>query len=240
MKVFLCGPGIDSSSYKVRETIKTELTRIPNVSVFYGEEITSHTVRVGRTNLQTIEAKFATQTDFTILILNSPGAFAELGTFTMIPDIRARLFVFVPSQYYGSRSYIARGPLSLLAESHVQNISYFDMEVSPSSISELFFPVSLAKYARQLGGPEYDQIVLAPSRKQSQYAYERFISEYREQYSEVVCYMSILTNGKPSFIELVRIAKLPPKTITKSLSRLFRGGKIIKNKLGRYQATSSR
>ncbi len=192
-------------------------------------------VKTTRTNLQTIEARFATQSDFTILILNSPGAFAELGTFSMIPDIKSRLFVFVPMQFYGAKSYIARGPLSLLAESHVQNIYYYDSSVQIYSAAELFFPVSLSKIARQLSGPEYVEIALR-SRSVSSFVYETFIAEYRTRYFDIICYMAVLTADNPTFIDLVTSTKLPARTISSSLSRLFSSSRIKKNKLGQYFA----
>lgn len=95
--VFLCGPGYGGENFSVREYIRTSLTEIDNVSVHYGEEIEKiSSFRRAKKDLQTLEAEFAHTVDFTLLMLESPGSMAELGTFSMIPNICSRLVVLVP------------------------------------------------------------------------------------------------------------------------------------------------
>ena len=124
LQVFLCGPGFDSHRFNFREKIRNFLHQYPNVSAVLGEELdpTKHRLKPG--DLQTVEATYAHSVDFTILLLESFGSIAELGSFSMMPDLRPRLFVMVPGRFFSSESYIARGPLRVHQRAHASAISF--------------------------------------------------------------------------------------------------------------------
>ncbi|MGE0667677.1 MAG: hypothetical protein AB7O49_14060 [Sphingomonadales bacterium] len=102
LNVFLCGPGYGTEAHTLRSAVRDMLTGYKNVRVTYGEEIDPDELRVStRMDLQTLESSFAHNVDFTVLMLDSPGAMAELGTFSMIDNVRPRLYILVSSMFFG-------------------------------------------------------------------------------------------------------------------------------------------
>ncbi len=156
LNIFLCGPGRSSEGFQLRQHIKELLEKNYQATVSFGEELIDKKFRhTKRVDLQTLEAQFAHVTDFTILLLESPGAIAELGTFSMIENIRARLFVVVPTRFFGAESYIARGPLSLISSFSANNIIYYDLKKMAGVDSALKFPVALYKFVKSEDGSAY-------------------------------------------------------------------------------------
>src|SRR5580700_188772 len=80
LKVFICGPGDEARGFALRKSVQSYVSRIPECKTVFGEEITSKSISVRRADLQTLESKLAQSVDFTILLLESPGSIAELGT----------------------------------------------------------------------------------------------------------------------------------------------------------------
>ena len=230
IQIFFCGPGIGTEGYHFRENIRRLIDGLPKVSITYGEEI--DTVRLGypKADLQTTEARFAHSTDLTVLLLQSAGSIAELGTFSMIPNVRPRLFVAVPMQFYDSPSYINRGPLSLIAHSHVQNIGYFEPANAKDVFNNILFPISLAKFARYNAGYDYIQHVIRgqSQRVNKSYLYEEFISPFREKYIQSLVYIAILINENTNFIDIVNTTHFNPQLVRTALRSLFDSRKIEK------------
>ena len=103
-KVFLCGPGIGGANYRIREFARETLSRLPRVEVHFGEDIEKQAkFKKKRRDLQTLELEFAHAVDFTLLLLESPGSIAELGTFSMVENIRGRFAAASVRQVRGVR-----------------------------------------------------------------------------------------------------------------------------------------
>lgn len=238
-RVFLCGPGVGSANYEIREFARKTLQAVPNTSVIYGEEIESlHAFKKKRKDLQTLEAELAHSVDFTLLLLESPGSIAELGTFSMISNLRGRLVVLVPSQFYGDASYIARGPLSLLSRSFQQNVIYFDRIQNEELASRILYPLTFYKFANYRLGYKYISHI-TQAYKRSDYSvdsYEEFIKDIRQEFATAATLLGILILGNPTFPELVASTALTPDQSNAALGRLFKTSKISKKTNGRYQA----
>lgn len=238
-RIFLCGPGAGGANYEIREFARKTLEGIENTEVIYGEEIENiHAFKRKRKDLQTLEAELAHSVDFTLLLLESPGSMAELGTFSMINNLRGRLVVLVPSQFYGDASYIARGPLSLLSRSFQQNVIYFDRVRDEALKSRILYPLTFYKFSNFRMGYRYVSH-LATAYKKADYGvndYESFIEGTREEFATAATLIAILILGNPTFPELVASTALTPDQSSSSLARLFEARKIEKVAGGRYSA----
>lgn len=236
LEVFVCGPGVGSSSYSTREFIKDRLTSYPNVNVSYGEDLESKKRHIRKgADLQTLEAEFAHSVDFTVLMLETPGSIAELGTFSMIPNISSRLFVVLSSQFYGAESYIARGPLSLIASTHMNNIIYYDRGSEKNIWESIMLPVCMYKYARALDGGYWHQALYAHRTKNYKYdQYETYISPIREKFYEALTLLAINVIGNPTYSDIISRLGLSPKTLNTALRSLFDSHKINKGSGGTY------
>lgn len=238
-RVFLCGPGVGGANYEIREFARKTLEEIDNTKVIYGEEIeTLSLFKKRRKDLQTLESELAHSVDFTLLLLESPGSIAELGTFTMINNLRGRLVVLVPSQFYGDASYIARGPLSLLSKSFQQNVIYFDRVKDKELKARILYPLTFYKFASYTMGFSYSSH-LTSAYKKTEYGlddYENFIKETRKDFATAATLAAILILGNPTFPELVASTALTPNQSNEALARLFEAEKIEKVTSGRYSA----
>lgn len=170
-RVFVCGPGYSSDGIAVRDMARDALQKIPNVKALYGEEIESQSnYKRQSTDLQTLEVRFAHDVDFTLLILESPGSIAELGTFTQLRGIRERMIVLLSGRFYRAESYISRGPLSLLTRLNPNSVIYFDAENETEMLDRVRYPLTFFKYAQYLHRFDY--------LKNTMLRYQRKISDY--------------------------------------------------------------
>lgn len=236
LKIFLCGPGEESRGFDDREFIKKNLSEYKGVSVTYGEEIEeANRFKKRGQDLQTLEAEFAHSVDFTVLILNSPGSIAELGTFSMIPNIRSRLFVVVSTRFYGSKSYIARGPLSLIASSQMNNVIYYDEDDRKKLAASLMLPVSLYKYARFDSWDYWATVFSGYRRKGYEHDYyEKLIEPIRQKYFQTAVFASMLMLTKPTFAEVVAFLGVNPSIVNEALGGLYDRKLIVKSGGGVY------
>ena len=239
LRVFLCGPGLSSSGFDARTKMRSLLERKYHAKVDYGEDLEHQKSRSSRlVDLQTLESQFAHTVDFTILILDSPGAIAELGTFSMIPNIMARLFVVVSSQYHRSNSYIARGPLSLISSYNTNNIIYYDKDDETSLSNGLMYPVCLYKFAKFDQGYTYQRKAIQKfrGRRFSRSDYTDYFNPIRRRFSESIVLAAVNILQNPTFTELVSRLRLDPNEISGALPRLMEQGAIQKVGNRNYRA----
>lgn len=239
LDIFLCGPGETSSGYKIRQNVKTLLEYKYNGRVTFGEDL-EEKKRRGTTlvDLQTLEAQFAHQVDFTILMLESPGSIAELGTFSMIPNIMARLYIIVPNRFYQSSGYIARGPLSLISTYSSKNIIYYDDKDENSLSHGLMYPICLYKFAKEHQGYKYyaNAISQFQKRKFERDAYTAYFDPIRTEFIDTLTLSTINILKEPSFAELVRWLSFQPEEVSSSLHRLFKRKSVEKINNRSYRA----
>lgn len=238
-KIFVCGPGYSSSEIAIRNIARDALNTIPNVSVVYGEQIEKEfRYRQRGTDLQTLEAQFAHDVDFTLLILESPGSIAELGTFTQFIGVQERLIVLVSNRFYRAESYIARGPLSLLTKRSPNSVIYFDPEKLDDLRKKVLYPLTFFKFAHYRKGYSYlknTRISLGSEAKR----YGSYIKPIREDFNKALTLISIIAHGKPNYAELLLISGLAPKQLNSSLHFLYEQNTVEKVGSGKYNSVSS-
>lgn len=235
-KVFVCGPGYTSNEIEIRNFSKQVLQEIKNVEVVYGEEIEKKFLyRKKEKDLQTLEVIYAHDVDFTLLILESPGSIAELGTFTQIPDIRDRLVVLVSNNFYGSESYISRGPLSLLAMHNPNSVIYYDKHNKYDLKSRVIYHLTFYKYANFLLGRNYQRDLMI-SRSLKLGHYSGIINPIKKYYEKAISLISIIISDRPSYSDLLLFSGLAPDQLNQALHELFIEKKIEKIYSGRYRA----
>lgn len=235
-RVFLCGPGFSSGDIVIREKAKEALQEIPRVEAIYGEEIEDkHRYRRIGTDLQTLEAQFAHDVDFTLLILESPGAMAELGTFTQLPALRDRLFVLLSERYYRAESYIARGPLSLLTRNNPNSVIYYNSNKLEEMLTRVRYPLTFYKYVHFLKGFDYVRTTRFNAGR-SVTDYTGYITPIRQKYETAITLISILIGESASYADLLLYSGLAPKQLNAALHTLFAAEKIEKTGSGRYRS----
>lgn len=241
LTVFLCGPGYGSISFQLRQDIKDVLEQQYAARVHFGEDLGHmRRRRTKRVDLQTLEARFAHTVDFTILMLDSPGAIAELGTFSMIENICARLFVIVSDQYYGDESYIGRGPLSLISSYSANNIIYYNKKNVEEIRHGLMYPVCLYKFIKAADGHRYYQNAIKQFERDKfpDNAYVEYFNPLHDKFIDAVTLSAINILQNPTYAELVRWLRLEPDHVTNALARLFGEKRIEKIGAMEYRAVN--
>lgn len=106
--VFLCGkqgPGPrDALDQYLRRTAGGE------VSAFYADYVWARIARED-TNALEMENRLASISDMVVIVVESPGTFAELGAFSQSEDLRKKLLPILDGQYRGCGSFLETGPL---------------------------------------------------------------------------------------------------------------------------------
>lgn len=235
-RVFVCGPGYSSNSIAVRDLAREALQKVPNVRALYGEEIENESSYSKKsTDLQTLEVQFALDVDFTLLILESPGSIAELGTFTQISEIRERLVVLLPGRFYRAESYISRGPLSLLTRLNPNSVIYYDAENTSEMLDRVRYPLTFFKYAQYQNRFDYlKNTMFRYQRKLPNYS--TYIKPIRDRYQMATTLIAILAGDRPSYAEMLLSSGLHPVQLNSALHGLHKSGKIEKFGSGRYRS----
>jgi hypothetical protein len=106
--VFLCG----GKSSSARERLKTYLLERRNdVLIFYAEHVWSIIAKLSRHSALQLEAKLAELADLVLLIVESPGTFAELGAFSISDELRKKLLPLMDARYKEDESFLNAGPI---------------------------------------------------------------------------------------------------------------------------------
>ncbi|MEQ9520473.1 MAG: retron St85 family effector protein [Parvibaculum sp.] len=123
--VFLCGGPIndkaDECKYSVRQFILDRLfTSSPSLArrVVLAEQINDWYKDAHFGDLLDFENHLSHLAHTVVLVLESPGAIAELGAFALMPSIAEKLFVLMNGEYAQSNSFIELGPIKFLRDRH--------------------------------------------------------------------------------------------------------------------------
>ena len=107
--LFLCGGSGSKRRDRLRDYLKKHK---PWINVFYAELVWDLlSSQVGLSALK-VERDLAALADLVVIIVESPGTFAELGAFSLSDELRKKLLPIVDVAYQGVPSFITTGPLT--------------------------------------------------------------------------------------------------------------------------------
>jgi hypothetical protein len=106
--IFICG-GLNS---KPRDTLRDYLKQQqPDLQIFYAERVWELISSVPGLGALKMESDLAALSDLIVVIVESPGTFAELGAFSHVDALRKKLLPIVDREYKGANSFINTGPI---------------------------------------------------------------------------------------------------------------------------------
>jgi hypothetical protein len=106
--VFLCGAAGSHSRDTVRDYLRKHS---PELGVFYAERVWEHIARHIDRGALKMEEDLALLADLVVIIVESPGTFAELGAFSLSDPLRKKLLPIVDERWRDQQSFISTGPL---------------------------------------------------------------------------------------------------------------------------------
>lgn len=145
VKVFLCGKAL-ATNVSIQEQVDVDLrayllTRLEGeigCEVFLGEhnrliqtyhKATGYELppdgKLDTANLSLFEGVLAEYADLVVILPDSPGSFAELGMFSVAPQVCPKLLLIIKGQYKGVANFINRGPVIAATNSRAQ-VEYVD------------------------------------------------------------------------------------------------------------------
>jgi hypothetical protein len=131
--VFLCGGKNDPSFapiLSVRHAIYNELASGRHGDIAarlkFAEDIQDWFRGGVYKDLVTFEEHLAGLSDVIVLVVESPGAIAELGAFAVSPSICDRLLVLVAELHYEQDSFIKLGPINRLENKNTDSVLVYD------------------------------------------------------------------------------------------------------------------
>jgi hypothetical protein len=106
--IFLCG----GAASEPRDTLRDYLRKyLPNLSIFYAELVWEQIASSPGRGALKMESDLALLADLVVVIVESPGTFAELGAFSLSDQLRKKLLPIVDEGYRTHQSFISTGPL---------------------------------------------------------------------------------------------------------------------------------
>ena len=106
--IFICG-GLNSAP---RNTLRDYLKhRRSDLQIFYAEQVWELISANPGLGALKMESDLAALSDLIVIIVESPGTFAELGAFSHVEGLRKKLLPIVDQKYRGANSFINTGPI---------------------------------------------------------------------------------------------------------------------------------
>jgi hypothetical protein len=150
VSIFLCG-GASPTESDFRRALGSAVSATRSkyrYSVYYPEDLFVELI-LGhqRQDLLTLENLLAASVSAVVILLQSPGTFAELGAFSNHPRLKDKLLVVIDPHFQRSQSFINTGPLRHLRRQTESKVIFHRMQDSDiSSLSK-----SVIQASREIG-----------------------------------------------------------------------------------------
>ncbi|MFR2886637.1 MAG: retron St85 family effector protein [Clostridium butyricum] len=151
--IFLCGSSLESSincfycqgynsqtMLPLRKRIKEGLEKDKRIKILFAENLFRNLVDIQNDyDFLQLENMLADdkEVDVVIIILESVGAFVELGAFTNIKQLREKLLVVVNKKFQYDESFVNLGPIKILQKMNSNHIIYTDGDISNENIKSI-------------------------------------------------------------------------------------------------------
>lgn len=110
--VFLCG---GQRSHR-RDVVAQYMRRHTDAVVFYADDVWLQLATSASHNALKMEQDLAALSDAVVVVVESPGTFAELGAFSLVGPLRQKLLPILDSAFVREQSFIRTGPVAWVDE----------------------------------------------------------------------------------------------------------------------------
>ena len=156
--LFLCG----GNKSPRRETLRNYLRKTkPNLNVFYAERVWEHIASRANAGALKMEADLAGLADLVVIVVESPGTFAELGAFSLSDRLRKKIVAIIDDDYRKDPSFINTGPVQWLnQESDFKPMIYGPLDRILETVDQIEERIQRIRSPRSVAIPD-----LSSSRK---------------------------------------------------------------------------
>jgi hypothetical protein len=133
--VFLCGGANSVRRDALRDYLRRHRS---DVAPFYAERVWERIASRDGHGALKMESDLAALADLVVIVVESPGTFAELGAFSLAEPLRRKLLPIVDIEYKGSGSFVVTGPLRWIDhESDFRPTIYTPLKYILESVDEI-------------------------------------------------------------------------------------------------------
>lgn len=153
LNIFLCGSSLDSaincfyckgydkaSMMPLRQKIKEDLEKKKDIKILFAENLFRNLVDT-RNDYDFLQLEnmlaYDNEVDTVVIILESVGAFVELGAFTNIEALRDKLLVIVNDKFKFAESFVNLGPIKVLQKQGDNHILYTDGDIDDKLLKSI-------------------------------------------------------------------------------------------------------
>jgi hypothetical protein len=191
--VFTCGAAEEDDYMKTRRGILMQYAKknIKGINFFTAETLFDTMEDHKTTDLLSIESKLANYSDCILIILESPGAFTELGAFSHPDRLAEKILVINNKQFQNQDSFINQGPIKKIDKiSEFKKCIYADFENMGASINEVSKRINKLTYQKRRKINISNQVLIEEEDKYRFYLLHDLISiMYPISHSELIALM---------------------------------------------------
>lgn len=127
--VFLCGAASTKKKTSYRDLLRNELKKAKRVSILYPEDLFMELLNRKKYDLLTLEKLLATNSDYIVIVCESPGSFTELGAFVNNSETVDKVIVLLQTKYKNAKSFIRQGPVEYVRSKDKSHVIYYNADI---------------------------------------------------------------------------------------------------------------
>ena len=127
--VFLCGGASTKKKVSYRDSLRVILKETKRLSILYPEDLFMELLNRKKYDLLTLEKFLAANSDYIVIVCESPGSFTELGAFVNNNDTVDKVIVLLQTKFKNAKSFIRQGPVEYVASKNKRHIIYYNSDV---------------------------------------------------------------------------------------------------------------
>lgn len=131
--VFLCGAASTKKKTSYRDLLRNELKKAKRVSILYPEDLFMELLNRKKYDLLTLERLLATNSDYIVIVCESPGSFTELGAFVNNSETVDKVIVLLQTKYKNAKSFIRQGPVEYVRSKEKRRVIYYNADIIEAS-----------------------------------------------------------------------------------------------------------
>ena len=127
--VFLCGAASTKKKTSYRDLLRNKLKNAKRVSILYPEDLFMELLNRKKYDLLTLEKLLATNSDYIVIVCESPGSFTELGAFVNNSETVDKVIVLLQTKYKNAKSFIRQGPVEYVRSKDKSHVIYYNADI---------------------------------------------------------------------------------------------------------------
>lgn len=139
ISIFLCGGASSRHEISYRDKLCKELKCISGIDVLYPEDLFMELLNRNRKkyDLLKLEQFLANNSDYIVIVCESPGSFTELGAFVNNDETVSKVIVLLQTKYKNAKSFIRQGPVAYIESKDKRRVVYYNQGDTAKAVKEI-------------------------------------------------------------------------------------------------------